>query len=858
MKSRREKFLLYQGYQIIFNLVEKTKIYIYEFYIFYRIILIIHEGIKGYFIMKTKMKMLFTFLILVLMIFTISNQINIRNRIDTAQENLEIRTPNLKLAGFWDNFTFIHITDLNWTVANQSDWCSGSGTWGDPYLIENMIINASVSPIGCGIFIENSTNVYFKINNVTVFGADMGIKLENSNKGAIINNSLSDNIGSGISMFNCVNNTISKNNLINNGLYGINLSSYCNENKILGNTIKNEGTNLQDTGIYLEYFCSYNDILENIICDNNVHGINIEDSCEGNLIYNNTIKNLATSQQDYGIRLHSNCHQNNISLNIFEDLNNYGIYLVTSDQSFILSNRIINTNYGFYMLLADQSDIISNTISGGSVAISISGCYENNIIGNFINNTTNYAIRMYTNCDDNEFYDNIIKDNSGIGIDLVEPLNDNNIFYKNSFISNGVHVFDNGTTNFWNNTMIGNYWDNYTGGDLNNDHIGDSPFSIPGGANSNDSLPIVDHAPPTITINTPTSNKYGTNAPEFNIFVNEPYIYSMWYTINNSGTKYYFTENGTIDQDAWKVLNDGNVIIAFYARDIAWKTGSNSVTIIKDTSQIPDGTPDDEPPSLEVIIIIVISIIVISVITFAGIVAKGFLSREKIKKSRSLTEEQLSKAEYFKDITSILTILAIHNESGLCLSKIALHGGIGLDENLFSGFISAIGSFKNELANQMGLKVRGVGGDNIIQYNEFTITLMDGEYLRLGLVSHKSLGDLIKQQCGQVLRAYEIKHLDDLKNFDGDLQVFKDFEDSIETGLNMKLNKKCTINIKQLNKYDAPESFITILKNFNSRSEGFYPVEIASTLVREMNIPDQEANFMIYEAYKNDIFLPFK
>ncbi|MFX0060507.1 MAG: hypothetical protein ACFE8J_19600, partial [Candidatus Heimdallarchaeota archaeon] len=213
-------------------------------------------------------------------------------------------------------------------------------------------------------------------------------------------------------------------------------------------------------------------------------------------------------------------------------------------------------------------------------------------------------------------------------------------------------------------------------------------------------------------------------------------------------------------------------------------------------------------------------------------------------------------AQYFQDVTSILTILAIHNDSGLCLSKIAIHAGIGLDENLFTGFISAMGSFKNELADQMGIRVQGGSGDNIIEYNEFTITLMDGEYLRLGLVSYSSLGDLIKQRCGQILRDYEVKHVNDLKNFDGEIQIFGDFKEIIETGLDMNLNKKCTINVKHLNKYDAPEYFITILNDLNSRSEGFYPAEISPILMKELKISDQEANFMVFEAYKNKLFTP--
>ena len=157
------------------------------------------------------MKHIFAFLMVFLIIFSISIQNNSNNYNGTVQKDLKIDTFNLKSSGFWNNFTFIHITNLNWTIANNTDWCSGSGTWGDPYLIENMIINASASPTGSGIFIENSVNVYFTIRNVTIFETTNGIKLENTNKGTIVNNILSNNIESGIYAVNCVNNTISRN-----------------------------------------------------------------------------------------------------------------------------------------------------------------------------------------------------------------------------------------------------------------------------------------------------------------------------------------------------------------------------------------------------------------------------------------------------------------------------------------------------------------------------------------------------------------------------------------------------------------------------------------------------------------------
>ena len=49
---------------------------------------------------------------------------------------------------------------------------------------------------------------------------------------------------------------------------------------------------------------------------------------------------------------------------------------------------------------------------------------------------------------------------------------------------------DNGNNNKWDNGTIGNYWDDYNGCDSNNDGIGETPYDIPGNADTQDNYPI--------------------------------------------------------------------------------------------------------------------------------------------------------------------------------------------------------------------------------------------------------------------------------------------------------------------------------------------------------------------------------
>ena len=188
--------------------------------------------------MKKILKLiLFLGLIFILLPLTIQFS-NINQTIDIKYSENEKKIKN---SDFWDlTGTQIDIDDSvptkDWAyTALNYDWCTGKGTWMDPYVIENVTIDGLRS--GNCIRIKNS-NVFFIIRNCILFnassgGTDGGIKLEDTNNGILINNNCSYNGGSGISIISCNNNTFMGNIANNNGEYGIYVSDYSDHNTLL-------------------------------------------------------------------------------------------------------------------------------------------------------------------------------------------------------------------------------------------------------------------------------------------------------------------------------------------------------------------------------------------------------------------------------------------------------------------------------------------------------------------------------------------------------------------------------------------------------------------------------------------------
>ncbi|NVM34617.1 MAG: hypothetical protein HWN81_03415 [Candidatus Lokiarchaeota archaeon] len=95
---------------------------------------------------------------------------------------------------------------------------------------------------------------------------------------------------------------------------------------------------------------------------------------------------------------------------------------------------------------------------------------------------------------------------------------------------------------------------------------------------------IKDFEAPTINIYSPTAGEvFGNSTPSFSVRITDDYLDAMWYTLDGGLHNYTFTTNGTFEQAAWNDLDDGIVILGFYASDDLGHIGSVVISTIKDT-----------------------------------------------------------------------------------------------------------------------------------------------------------------------------------------------------------------------------------------------------------------------------------
>ncbi len=345
------------------------------------------------------------------------------------------------------------------SIAASEGWV-GSGTSGDPYIIDNYEIDGNGTE-DC-VYIGNTTvhfilenNHFYNSSNVAPHSSPSGLFFNNVTNGVIRNNKLIDN-NRGITLNNSHDLIIDKNDIENNTETGIYMSY--SEN----NTIDENHLYSNNKGMLLFTDNNYNNITNNRIEENNegiLAGPTIKKGSEYNLIKNNKILNNSNE----GLNMNHYCDNNEITLNhiynnsigIYQHwVSNYihnntidnssedGIQLRNSNKNIIEYNDITNSNdKGLMLWGSDKNNIYRNNFS-----FNMDGIYSSFDGGNLALNNTIIS---------NEFFEN----EDGVVL-WYESLN--NTIVKNSFINNtdySIWIRESSNNNLVenNNIMKGSY-----------------------------------------------------------------------------------------------------------------------------------------------------------------------------------------------------------------------------------------------------------------------------------------------------------------------------------------------------------------------------------------------------------------
>ncbi|KAF5435522.1 CASH domain-containing protein, partial [Candidatus Methanophagaceae archaeon] len=173
---------------------------------------------------------------------------------------------------------------------------------------------------------------------------------------------------------------------------------------------------------------------------------------------------------------------------------------INANHNTITGNIASNNEAG--IILSDYSNnniIASNTLSGNEDGIALGYfCDYNSVTGNTICNNNDGGIVLAFTSNNTITHNTVCNNEDGIYLRLTS---DNKI-YLNDFMNNSVNVDSMKSANIWDSpetiayqydssnftNYLGNFWDDYSGFDADNDGIGDTFYSI---ASDKDNYPLM-------------------------------------------------------------------------------------------------------------------------------------------------------------------------------------------------------------------------------------------------------------------------------------------------------------------------------------------------------------------------------
>ncbi|NWG10798.1 right-handed parallel beta-helix repeat-containing protein [Candidatus Bathyarchaeota archaeon] len=205
---------------------------------------------------------------------------------------------------------------------------------------------------------------------------------------------------------------------------------------------------------------------------NNEFGLSLQNCSEINIFNNSIMQNSLHGIYSYFSSFSSVCN-NSITGN------QRGIYFDFSSNNEVVGNNIVGNSYKGVRIAYSNNNLISgNNISANQYGFWFFSASFNRFLENYLAFNDKVGLYIEINSSSNSFFENVIMANSEIGL-FVDSSSDN-VFLHNNFLMNGENVIfkEQNCSNYWDDDVEGNFWDDYSGVDLNRDGIGDDSYII--------------------------------------------------------------------------------------------------------------------------------------------------------------------------------------------------------------------------------------------------------------------------------------------------------------------------------------------------------------------------------------------
>ncbi|MBN1328786.1 MAG: VCBS repeat-containing protein [Candidatus Heimdallarchaeota archaeon] len=214
--------------------------------------------------------------------------------------------------------------------------------------------------------------------------------------------------------------------------------------------------------------------------------------------------------------------------------------------------------------------------------------------------------------------------------------------------------------------------------------------------------------------------------------------------------------------------------------------------------------------------------------------------------------------EFFNDILKIRHVILIHSFSGVPLFSQGF--GKEIDVSLTSGFLSAVGTFTEEMSGETDKRI-GVFSE--IGREGFWIIIYEGEIAKTALLVSEKIGTHLKKRISIFMNEFENTYKEELANFSGFISAFSETTDLLEKHLRLEYLYPLKMDIKRMRLTAISQNEKKIAKTFTeflsgAEDEVYYVTELIETALRNqsVNLLKEDILAILIKYLENGMLIP--